>query len=513
MNRYNFLDKSVGLSTLVELRGDLGIDNNSRIVETRLPLGVPGFEGLQIPRDTRGHVLKLLDDNTALVRWEYTQSGVLVLLLRVAQEMYPDGSEEVLVILDLISRLVTFNKAVCHSLSSIGDTFHGEDIRLNVAEIICTLIKNLSSNISGALMMSRGVNILAMMLNCSPSHVTPTILKTNIFDVSLRTNSFNDGPDGLSSGSWLLSGRLAKLLVIDCEHNDSSCTLAVSVLEFTIQFLERGIENDFLLALTVFCIQYILLNHEYWKYKAKQSRWKVTLKVLDFLKTCIVSIPHFPKTGEVVRDLLLSDSSVHNALFRIVCITTPTLEKLYVSRMYDLTEIEGLQLAISSILDIFSLISDLFKDTSPGYQVFHQAVMSSSTKPIPVVTAIISLVSFFRNPKIQLGAVSALSMLLLTADELQPYLSGNACFGLDEKQIADFRNSIIMIISDRSFSHEDLIVNMFKMLASAAYYQPAFFVALVDLRIVKLKISLSLWNPREKIYLILFVCMLKNPLK
>lgn len=70
MNRYNFLDKSVGLSTLVELRGDLGIDNNSRIVETRLPLGVPGFEGLQIPRNTRGHVLKFVDDNTALVRWE-----------------------------------------------------------------------------------------------------------------------------------------------------------------------------------------------------------------------------------------------------------------------------------------------------------------------------------------------------------------------------------------------------------------------------------------------------------
>lgn len=46
----------------------------------------------------------------ALFYMKYTQSGVLVLLLRVAQEMYPDGSEEVLVILDLISRLVTFNK-------------------------------------------------------------------------------------------------------------------------------------------------------------------------------------------------------------------------------------------------------------------------------------------------------------------------------------------------------------------------------------------------------------------
>ncbi|MFS7891820.1 putative nucleoporin [Helianthus anomalus] len=116
---YNFLDKSVGLSTLVELRGNFGVDNNSRIIDTRLPLCVPGFEGLEIPRDTRGRVLKFIDDNTALVRWEYNQSGVLVLLLRVAQEMYPDGSEEVLVILDLISRLVTFNKVNCMVVSLV----------------------------------------------------------------------------------------------------------------------------------------------------------------------------------------------------------------------------------------------------------------------------------------------------------------------------------------------------------------------------------------------------------
>ncbi|KAL8188648.1 hypothetical protein R6Q57_029668 [Mikania cordata] len=474
---YNFLDKSVGLSTLVELRSNHGIENDSRIIETQLPLRIPGLEGLQIPGNTRGHVLKFIEDDTALVRWEYTQSGILVLLLRLAQERYPDVSEEVLVILDLISRLVTFNKVVCHSLLSVGDVFHGTDItRLNVAEIICTLIKNLPSNIEGALMMSRGVNILAMMLNCSPSNVIPTILKTNIFDVS-----FNNGPDGLSSSSWLLSGKLAKLLVIDCEHNDSSCPLAVSVLEFTIQLLEKGVENDFLFALTIFSIQYVLINHEYWKYKAKHSRWKVTLKVLELLKTCIVSISHPSKMGEIFRDLLLSDSSVHNALFRIVCITTPTLEKLYVSHLYDLTEVEGLQLAICSVLNIISMLSDLFQDTLPGYQVFHQAVFSSKTKPIPVVTAIISLISFFRNPKIQLGAVSALSMLLLIADDLQPYISGNAFFSLDDKKIADFRNSIIMIISDQSFLHEDLIVNTFKMLASAAYYQPAFLVALVDL--------------------------------
>ena len=38
-----------------------------------------------------------------------TQSGVLVLLLRLAQELYLDSTEEVLVTLDLLSRLVSLN--------------------------------------------------------------------------------------------------------------------------------------------------------------------------------------------------------------------------------------------------------------------------------------------------------------------------------------------------------------------------------------------------------------------
>ncbi|GJU27356.1 ulp1 protease family, C-terminal catalytic domain-containing protein [Tanacetum coccineum] len=64
----------------------------------------------------------------------------------------------------------------------------------------------------------------------SPHLMSPQlfVLNTNIFDVALRMNHFNSNSDGLSSGSWLLSGRLAKLLLIDSEHNDSTCPLAVS---------------------------------------------------------------------------------------------------------------------------------------------------------------------------------------------------------------------------------------------------------------------------------------------
>lgn len=38
-----------------------------------------------------------------------------------------------------------------------------------------------------------------------------------------------------------------------------------------------------------------------------------------------------------------------------------------------------------------------FQDV-PSFSVFRQAVMSVTTKPVPVVTAAISLMSFFRNP-------------------------------------------------------------------------------------------------------------------
>lgn len=52
-----------------------------------------------------------------------------------------------------------------------------------------------------------------------------------------------------------------------------------SVLEFTMKLVESGMENDAVLALLVFSLQYILVNHEFGKYKAKHLRWKVTVKV------------------------------------------------------------------------------------------------------------------------------------------------------------------------------------------------------------------------------------------
>lgn len=52
-----------------------------------------------------------------------------------------------------------------------------------------------------------------------------------------------------------------------------------AVLDFTMQLVETGVENDVVLSLVVFSVQYVLVNHEYWKYKVKHVRWKVMLKV------------------------------------------------------------------------------------------------------------------------------------------------------------------------------------------------------------------------------------------
>ncbi|XP_017258211.1 uncharacterized protein LOC108227529 isoform X3 [Daucus carota subsp. sativus] len=484
---YNFLEKSVGLSSLFEISRGSVVNSASSFVETQRPLCVPGLEGFLIPSKTRGRILKLIDGNTSLVRWECKQSGVDVLLLRLAQKIYLDDTEEVLVIFDLLCRLVTFSLAACYALISTGVTsaegagpVNGNLHKVNVLKLICATVKNLTPTSNGAIMMSMGVIILTKMLSCSPSHVSTIALKANIFDVAFNTNPLGVGSNGLSSGSWLLSGRLAKMILIDCEQNESCYPLVISVLDFTIKLVETGVENDIVLALVVFSIQYVLVNYEYWKYKVKDVRWKVMLKVLEVIKQCTLSIPYSRKLGKVVKDILHSDSSVHSSLFRIVCTTAEALEELYVSRLYELVEIEGLETAVGFVLDIlFSMLSDISKETLPGFPVLYQAVLSSTTKPIPVVAAMASLTSYYRNPAIQAGAVKLLCMLFFVADHSQVYTSGNACFGLSDDQIIEFRTGIDGILCEPSLCNEDLLITTIKMLTSAANYQPAFFAAVI----------------------------------
>ncbi|MCD7459389.1 hypothetical protein HAX54_040819 [Datura stramonium] len=456
---FNFLDKSTGLSSPVDIDSCSIVDDASQTVMAIQPLQLPSIEGLVIPSGTRGHLLKMIDRNIALVRWEFSQSGVFVLLLHLAQGLYLEKTSEIIMTLGLLNRLVTFNMGVCSALLDLRGYMHdemnspSEHLRVNVAEIICAWIKSLSPNCSGVGLMSMGVNILAKMLKCSPYHVSRLIVQANIFDVAFKTDPFKTGSSGLSSGSWLLSGRLTKMLSIDYEQND--CQLTLSVLDLTMQLMDSGMENDVVLALVIFSIQYVLVNHEFWNYKIKHARWKVTLK----------------KLGEVARDILLGDSSIHSALFRLVCTTSDGLEKLYFSRLYGLTEIEGLQEAIVLGLDVLSsMLSDLSRDV-PSFTVFHQAIMSPMTKPVPVVTAAISLMSFFRNPKIQVGAARLLSRLFIIGYDSQSYAVNNAYFGLDDNQIYNFKNTICCILYQEKAESEDLVIATFKMLTYAARYQ------------------------------------------
>ncbi|XP_051133760.1 uncharacterized protein LOC127253286 isoform X2 [Andrographis paniculata] len=479
---FNFLDKSVGLSTLLEIGNGSVVDPVSNIVETQFPLRVAGIEGLTIPAQSRGRVLRMIDEKCVLVRWECTESGVLVLLLHLAQDLHRQNTEELIIILDLFSRLVTFNTGVHYSLMDFGNFSPDEAIsrgnlesyvRIHVIEIVCALLKSLSPSLNGVLMMSMGINILTKMMRCLPSHVALMAMKGNIFDVALTENPFGAGSNNLSSGSWLLSGRLAKMLLIDCEQSD--CLMTLSVLDFTMNLLDTGLESDAVLALIVFSLQYVLVNHEYWKYKVKSARWKVTVKVLEVVKKCTRLISHSKRVGESIRDIMLSDSSIHSAIFRIVCTTAPSLEKLYVSRTFDMLDIEGLQLAISSGLDVLVSMLDACSKDSSGLPVFHQAILSSRTKPIPVLTAAISLMTYFRNAEIQMGATRLLSMLF-AAYSFEGY---NVCLGLEDKQVVTFQKTVCNIFNKQSPWTENLLLSTWKHLVSAAQNQPAFLNAVM----------------------------------
>ena len=70
LNRYTFLDRSVGISSLFEISSDLLADDVYHILEAPHAVQVPGIEGLFVPSGTRGRVLKVVGEKTALVRWE-----------------------------------------------------------------------------------------------------------------------------------------------------------------------------------------------------------------------------------------------------------------------------------------------------------------------------------------------------------------------------------------------------------------------------------------------------------
>lgn len=120
------------------------------------------------------------------------------------------------------------------------------------------------------------------------------------------------------------------------------------------------------------------------------------LQVLEVMRRCILLSSDTGKLGPVVHNMLLSDASIHSTLFRVVCTTRHALEvclkcslcislaywffycwwwhggyihqKLYVSRLYEPREIEGLENAICSVLDTLFIMLSAFS------KVFHDSI-------------------------------------------------------------------------------------------------------------------------------------------
>ncbi|CAH9113172.1 unnamed protein product [Cuscuta europaea] len=115
----------------------------------------------------------------------------------------------------------------------------------------------------------------------------------------------------------------------------------------------------------------------------------------------------------------------------------------------------------------------------PSRPLLLQAIMSPATKLVPVITAVISFMSFFTNHKIQLAAARLLSVLFFVGDDSNSCAFGNAYFGLDEMQIHNFKNAICSILCEQTDANDDIIVATFKMLTSAATNQASFLSAVI----------------------------------
>lgn len=92
-NRYNFLDKSVGVSSLFEIANNSFRDVLSQTVETNFPLHVPGLEGLVIPSKTCGRILRLVGENTALVRWEVNDQLLMFVNCFLSLNLFASGKD------------------------------------------------------------------------------------------------------------------------------------------------------------------------------------------------------------------------------------------------------------------------------------------------------------------------------------------------------------------------------------------------------------------------------------
>ncbi|XP_078448301.1 nucleoporin (DUF3414) isoform X2 [Wolffia australiana] len=477
---FNFLSSMTFITSPYEVSNGCREWSSDMIIIAPCHLPVEGFDLLSIPCGSQGQIVRIINDNTALVRWKVSYSSITVLLLILAQDFHSKNCEDVSLALDLLYRMCHFSRRICFTLMEIhhssilqfsqsnGDA--DTTLRMDLVKVICSLASRLVRQGDCAKVMALCINILGEMLKCSPSYVA---------ELTLRTSIFGRESVGLLSGSWILSGGLAKMVLEECEHNVKLCSLTIAVLDFSKQLVEIGSENDLLSSLLIFALQYVLVNHENWNYKYGSDRWKVSLKVFELIKSYITTSKDSSKLSSLLRELLFCDSSVHSMLTRVICIKSKTLESLCTSRLCDSREVESLLHCIHSALDaVSSILMDLIKGTGADIATLVNSLLTPSAKSVPVITATASLISFFPDDDVQVSAARLLSRLCSISPTVQQYSSENIFNVLDDAQLQELSTSMHKIIIDGETKSEELLTSVMNLLTSAAYFQPAFFMSI-----------------------------------
>ncbi|KAL6854344.1 hypothetical protein ACP4OV_019247 [Aristida adscensionis] len=502
--RYSYLERMSGLTTLYSITN--GVTDNVnylRQIEIHHPIGIPGIDGITIPGGSHGNILKILEDGVALVRWEFPHSGVFLLLVSLAQDIHLCNYEEATDIMDLLYRMVSSNQDLCLTLLHADKSLAVETsknlgqvekhARIDIAKILCNSIFKFVQDVNNADILSKSFSLLARMLKCAPYHVFEAAFECNIF------TSQSNGP----SSDWLLSGALARILFAASEENGDCSSLTISVLDFAIQILQKGaVADDRISASIIFSVQHIMVNHMNWKYK-KSSRWTATLRVFELVKSSLQLKPSSSRLRGIIWEILLYDSSVHSVLWRILSISTQLLEHSYSSCYHGLKDIEDIKLVLCSGLDIIYYVFSNLPETRFGHQYhliapyqdtieaivhtsdllpsppFVTMALSSPQKSFSFVTSLLSLMSF-RNPDIQAAATRVFSILCFTANKVQPQLMEHASFTGDVLEIQRLRTSIICILEEDEKTNDSLVVAVFNFLTSAARYQPALLISLIE---------------------------------
>ncbi|KAH9325907.1 hypothetical protein KI387_006085, partial [Taxus chinensis] len=481
---FEFLYRMSKITSLFQSRGFSYVNNDSHIVQAHISLQVPGAPGLAIPAGAFGRVMKIVDEDLILVCWESMHSGILVILLRLMQNFSSDQEHEEFVgSLELLSQILTFNKGLTLKLLELDSSqvvqtarCYGcieKTLRVDAVKIICNLINNLVSVRNGSKVVALCITVLCKFFDCFPAQVVSQIFKTLLFQS--RTDKSN-------SDVWLLPEELARLLSLDGDHSGGCYVFTISILDFCKTNVTKGVQIESIVALVIYSVRYVLVNHGSWKYKFKFQRWEIISKVFQLMHACIVNRldKHPMQLKHVLMETLLFDATIHDIILQVLCIRAQSLEELYTNRLMSPKEIERLQQAMCSALDLvgFVLLEVTFGDSSkdfPGPTALEQTLLHTSTIPLPFVIATMSQLGFFHNSALQLAAARVLSNLCIISHKTHSHSVSIASYVSSPKQRKDLNLVICRVLCEENASSNlELFSAMLDLATCAALYQPTF---------------------------------------